>query len=79
MFLQTNEVAVFGVFVNIFNLWFHIKERGKLDFTPSFGNLLIVLALFDLVFLVGEIAIFGLPAIFTWYRRNVYPKILPSW
>ena len=77
--LLTNEVSVFGVLVNIFNIWFLLKERGKLDFTPSFGNLLIVLAVFDLIFLVFEIGIFGLPAISTWYKTNVYFKILPSW
>ena len=65
--------------MNIFNVWFLLKERGKLDFTPSFGNLLIVLAVFDLVFLVGEIAIFGFPAVSTWYKKNLYYKILPSW
>ena len=74
-----NVVATFGVLVNIVNVWFLLKERGKLDFTPSFGNLLIVLAVFDFVFLAGEIAIFGLPAISVWYKQNVYFKILPSW
>ena len=71
-------VASFGVLVNIFNVWFLLIEKRKLDFTPSFGNLLIVLAVFDFVFLAGEIAIFGLPAVSFWYKQNVYFKILPS-
>ena len=71
-------VASFGVLVNIFNVWFLLIEKRKLDFTPSFGNLLVVLAVFDFVFLAGEIAIFGLPAVSFWYKQNVYFKILPS-
>jgi len=72
-------VSFAGVAVNIFNICFLVKERSKLEFAPSFVQLLVVLSIFDLLVLIVEIGIFGFPAISTWYTTNVYFSILPTW
>ena len=75
----SHKVSFTGVLVNIFNIWFLAKERSRINFSPLFVNLLIALAAFDLLFLIVEIGIFGLPAVSNWYTTNIYFKILPTW
>ena len=79
LLLSFISVSFAGVAVNIFNICFLVKERSKLEFAPSFVQLLILLSIFDLLVLIVEIGIFGFPAISTWYTANVYFSILPTW
>ena len=68
-----------GVLVNIFNIFFLIKNRDGIKLTKSFRNLLSILATFDLLYLLMAIGIFALPTLSQTYEDNIFPKILPSW
>ena len=72
-------VSSIGVGFNVFNIYFLIWNRTKIRFTELFSNLLILLACFDLLFLVNVIGIFGLPAVSSWYERRISAKIFPVW
>ena len=72
-------VSVIGIIVNVFNVSFLTRKREKIDFTKSFTNLLILLSIFDIVYLLNGVGIFGLPEVSTWYSENVYSVILPVW
>ena len=61
-------VSSIGVIFNIFNIYFLIQNRKKIRFTELFSSLLIILACFDLLYLVTGIGIFGLPLISKWYQ-----------
>ena len=73
------KVSTIGVVFNIFNIYFLILNRGKIRFTPLFSNLLILLACFDLLFLITGIGIFGLPSISNWYEERIASQIFPVW
>ena len=72
-------VSSIGVGFNVFNIYFLIWNRTKIRFTELFSNLLILLACFDLLFLVNVIGIFGLPAVSSWYEKRISAKIFPVW
>ena len=72
-------VSVIGIIVNVFNVSFLTRKREMIDFTKSFTNLLILLSIFDIVYLLNGVGIFGLPEVSTWYSENVYSMILPVW
>ena len=72
-------VSSIGVGFNVFNIYFLIWNRTKIRFTELFSNLLILLACFDLLFLINGIGIFGLPAVSSWYERRISAKIFPVW
>ena len=82
-FIETNNliwsVSIVGVIANIFNICFLVMKRQMLDFSQSFTNVLLLLAAFDILYLLSGILIFGLPAVSGWYSMNVYAKILPTW
>ena len=42
-----------------------------------FSNILMGLASFDALFLICAIATFGLPTVSSWYKKNVFLKIMP--
>ena len=73
------KVSIVGAIVNIFNIWFLLKKRDDIDFAKSFSNLLILLAAFDLFYLINSMSLFGLPAVSTKYSTSIYPYILPMW
>ena len=64
--------------MNIFNIFFLTKNRDVINLSVSFVNLLILLALFDTLFLLTGIGLFGLPAVYDWYSDNVLSQILPK-
>ena len=72
-----NAVSCVGVIFNIYNIYFLILNRGKIRFTTLFSNLLILLACFDLLFLITSIGIFGIPAVSTWFEEHIAAKIFP--
>ena len=76
---EWEKVSIVGVIVNIFNIWFLLKKRDEIDFAKSFSNLLILLAAFDLFYLINSMSLFGLPAVSTKYSTSIYPYILPMW
>ena len=72
-------VSVVGVIANIYSVQF-LKTKGReIDLTKSFANLLILLSLFDLLYLLNAISLLGLPEISEWYTQNVYKSIAPIW
>ena len=73
------SVSIVGVIANIFNICFLLMKRQMIDFSQSFTNVLLLLAAFDILYLLSGILIFGLPAVSEWYSMNVYAKILPIW
>ena len=76
---EWEKVSIVGVIVNIFNIWFLLKKRDEIDFAKSFSNLLILLAAFDLFYLINSMSLFGLPAVSSVYSLSIYPYILPMW
>ena len=64
--------------MNVYNICFLVKNRNGINLSASFVNLLILLAVFDTLFLVTGIGLFGLPAVSTWYTDNVLNKMLPK-
>ena len=70
-------MSIVGVIVNVFNGYILLRKRHEIDFTESFANLLVLLAVFDILYLLNAIGLFGLPAIWPWYSGTVYPNILP--
>ena len=76
---ERKKVSIVGVIVNIFNIWFLLKKRDEIDFAKSFSNLLILLAAFDLFYLINSMSLFGLPAVSSVYSSSIYPYILPMW
>ena len=77
--LLTTKVSCIGVLGNIFNIDVLISNRRTSNFTKTFLKLLIILSIFDLLYLIVVISLFGLPALCPWYNENVYFKILPNW
>ena len=71
-------VSVIGLFLNAYNIYFLIKNRLGVNLSGSFVNLLILLAVFDAIFLLTGIGLFGLPAVSEWYRDNLFYNILPN-
>ena len=72
-------VSVVGVIANVYSVQF-LKTKGtKIDLRKSFANLLILLSLFDLLYLLNAISLLGLPEISEWYTQNVYKSIAPIW
>ena len=67
-----------GILMNIFNICFLTKNRNEMNLNASFLNLLILLAIFDTLFLVTGIGLLGLPAVFDWYNYNILNQILPK-
>ena len=72
-------VSLIGIVGNIFNIGVLIYHRKNSNFTPTFFTLLVILSIFDLLYLIIGIGIFGLPAISPWYTDNIYLKIIPTW
>ena len=64
--------------MNIFNIFFLTKNRDVTNLSVSFVNLLILLALFDTLFLLTGIGLFGLPSVSDWYSHKVLSQILPK-
>ena len=75
--LYSLSVSCVGIIGNIFNITVLVGNRRAQTFTKSFSNLLIALSLFDLMYLIVGIFLFGLPACFPIYKKYVYPVILP--
>ena len=79
MILNSNEKAsLIGIFLNTYNIFFLVKNRHGINLSVTFTNLLILLAVFDTLFLITGIGLFGLPAVSAWYRDNLFNKILPN-
>ena len=79
-------VSVIGCFGNVISAIGLAKDRGKKSNSNGTANqykanhftgLLIALALFDLLYLVMGVLIFGLPTLSDWYDENVFPKLMP--
>ena len=68
-------ISLIGSVGNVFSVLGLARNKK----TRSFTKLLIALAVFDLLYLVMGIAIFGLPVVSMTYKRNVYVYILPVW
>ena len=79
LFLPNHQVSIFGVIANVYNLQFLILKQKEIDLAKSFTNLLILLSLFDLLYLSNAIGLLGLPEISVWYTNNVYKNIAPIW
>ena len=75
---HSKPASVIGIFMNIFNIFFLTKNRDGINLSVSFVNLLILLAVFDTLFLLTGIGLFGLPAVSDWYSKNVLSQILPK-
>ena len=71
-------VSFIGIIGNIFNISVLVGNRRAATFTQSFSNLLIALSLFDLMYLVVGMFLFGFKAVFTAYETNIYPIVLPT-
>ena len=67
-----------GIFMNSFNIYFLTRNRNGLNLKTSFVDLLILLAIFDTLFLVTGIGLFGLPAVSDWYYNSLFKHILPK-
>ena len=72
-------VSVVGVIANIYSVQFLKTKSKEIDLTRSFTNLLILLSLFDLLYLLNAIGLLGLPNISEWYTIKVYKNIAPFW
>jgi len=74
-------VAAFGIIGNVLCVFVFTKK--KMDLKPSFSNILKCLSLFDILFLMCEIWIYGFQKIMPEYHWNhwidpiVFPYILP--
>ena len=64
--------------MNSYNICFLTKNRGGINLSDSFVNLLVLLASFDTLFLLTAVGLFGLPAVSDWYSNNVLSQILPK-
>ena len=64
--------------MNVYNICFLARNRNGINLSASFVNLLILLAVFDTLFLVTGIGLFGFPAVSAWYTDNILNKILPK-
>ena len=79
-------VSIIGCFCNLLAIYVVVKSFSGARNLPDrirqknqdIKSILIALALSDLLFLITEVAIFGLPAISQWYNTFVYPFILPK-
>ena len=71
------SVSFIGIFGNILNIAVLLGNRRTVTFTQTFSNLLVALSVFDLVYLVVGVFLFGLTATSLWYQQVVYPVILP--
>lgn len=76
--LMIKLASTVGILMNIFNICFLTKNRNEMNLNASFLNLLILLAIFDTLFLVTGIGLLGLPAVFDWYNYNILNQILPK-
>ena len=72
-------VSVVGVIANVYSVQFLKTKSKEIDLTKSFTNLLILLSLFDLLYLLNAIGLLGLPNISEWYTIRVYKNIAPIW
>lgn len=74
-------VALFGIVGNILCVFVFTKK--KMDLKPSFSNILKCLSVFDIIFLMGEIWIYGCVKVMPEYSWNywidpiLFPYILP--
>ena len=71
-------MSAVGLVMNAYNICFLVKNRNGINLSASFVNLLILLAVFDTLFLVTGIGLFGFPAVSTWYTDNLLNKMLPK-
>ena len=65
------SISVLGIFGNVYTVVLLPQNRNRT------GNLLLSLAIFDLIYLICSIGIFSLPAVSTWYKHSVLITILP--
>ena len=68
-------ISLIGCVGNVFSVLGLARNKK----TRSFTKLLIALAIFDLLYLVMGIAIFGMPALSEWYNQKIYIFIVPVW
>merc|ERR1711879_342433 len=68
-----NLISIFGLMGNVVAIIVLSRPSMK----GSFSSLLIALSMFDLVYLMIGIAIFGLPVLSMDYKAKIFPFILP--
>ena len=56
----------------------YILLRKKLDLQPFLCRLLILLVVFDTVFLVAEFSLYSLPELNDFYYHHYYPRLAPK-
>ena len=66
-------LAVFGIVVNVASLVILMGKRRN----TLFHNLLKILALYDLVVVIGCALLYSMANLWTFYRLYLYPRILP--
>ena len=79
MVLEGGVIAVIaniGVFGNLLSMY--ILLRKKLDLQPFLCRLLILLVVFDTIFLVAEFSLYSLPELNDFYREHHYPRLAPK-
>jgi uncharacterized membrane protein YhaH (DUF805 family) len=66
-------LAVFGVVVNLACIAILVKRKRN----TIFHHLLKVLAFYDLIVVVGCALLYSFPALWSFYSRYLYPRVLP--
>ena len=69
-------IANIGVFGNLLSMY--ILLRKKLDLQPFLCRLLILLVVFDTIFLVAEFSLYSLPELNHFYYKHYYPRLAPK-
>ena len=70
--------STIGIFMNCYNIYFLAWNRNVIRLKSSFVSLLILLAIFDTLFLVTGIGLLGFPAVSAWYNDNLLSQVLPK-
>ena len=69
-------IANVGIFGNLLSMY--ILLRRKLDLQPFLCRLLILLVIFDTIFLVAEFLLYSLPELNDYYVSYYYPHFAPK-
>lgn len=69
-------IANIGVFGNLLSMYILLKK--KLDLQPFLCRLLILLVVFDTIFLVAEFSLYSLPELNNFYFDHYYPRLAPK-
>lgn len=64
-----------GLFGNLLSMFILLKK--KLDLQPFLCQLLVLLVIFDTVFLIADFLTYSLPVLSKYYHDHVYPVLSP--